>query len=288
MIVLGPETTSPPAKMPGAAGGQGPRVGHDAGPAAHLDARALGEDRRVGLLADRHEDRGGRQLHHRIRHGRPDGAAAVDLAGRSLLGAAEGHDRAVAPDDLGDRQARPDRDPLALGRLDLLLLGRHVGPAAAVGDRDRRGAAAEGGAGGVHRRAPAADHHHGAREPGMLAEVDLLEEEGRGDHAGQAVAGHAEPAALRGAGGEEDGLEAFALQVAEREVAAHRRVEPELDAEADDPLDLRLEDLARQAVLGDPDRHHAAGHGHRLEDGDRVAEAGQVVRGRHAGRARRR
>ena len=55
--------------------------------------------------------------------------------------------------------------------------------------------------------------------------------------------------------------------------------------ESEDPLDLLLEDLARQAVLRDADGHHAAGHGHRLEDGDRVAEAGEVLGGRHAGGA---
>ena len=85
-------------------------------------------------------------------------------------------------------------------------------------------------------------------------------------------------------GGEEDRLEALALEVRQGEVAAHRGVELQLDAQAEDPLDLLLEDLARQPVLGDADGHHAAGDRHRLEDGDRVAEAGEVVGGRHAGR----
>ena len=61
--------------------------------------------------------------------------------------------------------------------------------------------------------------------------------------------------------------------------------ETELDAEADDPIDLRAQHLPRQPVLGDPDRHHAAGHRHRLEHRDRIPKTGEVVRGRHAGRA---
>jgi len=45
---------------PGAAGCKGVRVGHDAGPAAHFDAGALGEDGWIGFFADRHEDGAGR------------------------------------------------------------------------------------------------------------------------------------------------------------------------------------------------------------------------------------
>ena len=100
-----------------------------------------------------------------------------------------------------------------------------------------------------------------------------------------AVAGNAEATALRRAGGEEDGLEALLLEVAQGEVAAHDGVEPKLDAEPDDPVDLGAQRLARQAVLGDADGHHAAGDRHRLEDRDAIAEAGEVVGGRHAGRS---
>src|SRR5450759_1002446 len=44
-----------------------------------------------------------------------------------------------------------------------------------------------------------------------------------------------------------------------------------------DPLDLLAEHRSRQAVLGDPDRHHPARHRHGLHDRHRVSEASEVV-----------
>ena len=120
---------------------------------------------------------------------------------------------------------------------------------------------------------------------GASPRLTLLEEQGRGDDPRGIVAGHPKPPALRGPGGEEDRAIALVLEVAEREVAAHRGVEPEVDAEPDDPGDLVLEHVAGQPIRRDPDGHHPAGDGHRLEHRDRVAEAGEVVRRRHAGRA---
>ena len=76
----------------------------------------------------------------------------------------------------------------------------------------------------------------------------------------------------------------FGLEIGQREVAAHGAVELELHAEADDAVDLRAQHGAREAVLRDADGHHAARHGHRLEDGHSVAETGEVVGGRHSGR----
>ena len=169
---------------PGAAGGERPRVGHDAGPAADLDPGALGEDRRIGLLADGDEDRRGRQLARRTgrapRRRPPRSASPV---GRMLV-AADRDDGAIAPDDLGRRQALGDHDALALGGLDLLLLRRHVRAAAAVDDRDRRRrrCAARSGP----RPSPCCRRPRRSRRPDrlrVLAEVDLLEEPGRRDDA---------------------------------------------------------------------------------------------------------
>jgi len=78
-----------------------------------------------------------------------------------------------------------------------LGLGRHLGPTAAVKDRDRRGARSERRPGRVHGRAAAADNDDRARQNGLLAEVDPLEEERGRDDARQAVAGHAELAAAK-------------------------------------------------------------------------------------------
>ena len=59
--------------------------------------------------------------------------------------------------------------------------------------------------------------------------------------------------------------------------------ELERDAERDESVDLRAEQRARQAVLGDAEAHHAAGLGRGFEHRDVVAEQRQVVRGGQAG-----
>ena len=283
MIVRGPGDDVAAGEDARPARGQGLRIGDDPGPAADLDAGALGEDRRIGLLADRDQDRARGQL-PRLARPRPRRAAVG--AGRLVRAqdvAAKGHDRRVPSDDLGRCQAVDDDDALTLGCLDLLVLGRHVATTSSIDDRDRRGAASSGRARRVHRRAATADDHHVARQARRLAEVDLLEEQRRRDDAAQLVARDAQAAALGRAGREEDRLEALALEVGQAEVAAHRRVQPQLDPDREDPRDLLLEHIARQPIFGDPDRHHAARHGHRLEHGHGVAEAGQVPGRGHAG-----
>jgi hypothetical protein len=135
---LGPGHDVATGEDAGPARGQRPWVGDDTGPAADLDARALREDRRIGLLADGHEDGGGRELAlgagDRLPRGpRPHGGAAR----RSRLGASDADDRAVAAHDLDRRETGPHDDPLALGRLDLLDLRRHIRAASPVDDRHR-------------------------------------------------------------------------------------------------------------------------------------------------------
>ena len=56
------------------------------------------------------------------------------------------------------------------------------------------------------------------------------------------------------------------------------RVELERDAEVEDALDLRLEHVARQAVLRNAEAHHPAGQRPRLVDGHAVTQARQVIR----------
>ena len=51
----------------------------------------------------------------------------------------------------------------------------------------------------------------------------------------------------------------------------------ELHAQVEDALHLAVEHVARQAVGGDAEAHHAAGHGPGLVDRDLVAQARQVV-----------
>ena len=211
-------------------------------------------------------------------------AGSVRAGSRSGLDAAHGDHRTVSTHDLDRRKAGLDDDPLALGCLDLLDLRRHLRSTTSIDDRDRGGAAPPGRPRRVHRGAPATDDDGRTAQSRLLAEVDLLEEE-RGRHdPGCVVAGDSEPSTLRGAGGEEDRSIALGLEIAEGEVATHRRVQPEIDAEADDPGDLGLQDVTWQAIGRDADGHHPARDRHGFEDRDRIAEPREVVRGRHAGR----
>jgi hypothetical protein len=61
-------------------------------------------------------------------------------------------------------------------------------------------------------------------------------------------------------------------------------VELELDAEVEDALDLRVEDLAREPVARDAEAHHAAGARAGIADRHRVAAAREMVGRRQAGR----
>ena len=86
-----------------------------------------------------------------------------------------------------------------------------------------------------------------------------------------------------------DRVEALVLEVVEREVPAQLRVADHLAAEPGDRLVLGLEHLdLGQAVLRDAVAEHAARRRVALEDGHVVAGDEQVVRGRHARRARSR
>ena len=187
---LGPGHDVATGEDAGPPGGQRPGIGHDAGPAADLDPGAL----RAGSTgrAPRRRRPGwswpgapgrSRERAPRWRGRRRSARAACREIGRRRLGAADADHGAVAAQHLDRGETRPDDDPLALGGLDLLDLGRHLGPAAAVDDGDRRGTAAPGRPRGVHRRAAAADDHGRTAQPRLLAEVDPLEEERGRDHA---------------------------------------------------------------------------------------------------------
>ena len=58
------------------------------------------------------------------------------------------------------------------------------------------------------------------------------------------------------------------------------RIETQLDAHVEDPLDLCVQHVPRQPVLRNPVAHHPARRGARLVHGDLVPEAPQVVGGR--------
>ena len=59
----------------------------------------------------------------------------------------------------------------------------------------------------------------------------------------------------------------------------------ERHAEVEDALHLCVEHVARQAVAGDAEAHHAPGHRAGLADRDGVPATGEVVGGGEPGRA---
>ena len=205
MMVFGPETTSPPAKIParpvarvrGSATMPAQPLTSIPAPSGRIDGSGSSPTATRIVVAWSSSSEPGIGSHAPT-------AIAGRRRGRSRPDAADADYRTVAAHDLHRREPGPDDDPLALGCLDLLDLGRHLVAAPSIDDRNRRRAAPPGGARRVHRRAPSADDHGRAGEAWLLAEVDPLEEEGRRDDARGIVTGDAEAATLRGARRQED------------------------------------------------------------------------------------
>jgi hypothetical protein len=83
-----------------------------------------------------------------------------------------------------------------------------------------------------------------------------------------------------GADGEEGGVEAALVHRLDH--VLHLAIQLQLHSEVEDALDLGLEHVARQPVLGDAEAHHPPRHRPRLVDGHGVPESGQVVGGGEA------
>ncbi len=205
MIVLAPDTTSPPAKTPlrpvawpaSATMPEKPLVSMPA-PSGRIEGSGSSPTATRTVVASILSIAAGDRL--------VDGTAAVEQAGRALADELDGRDAAGRSDDLRDGRLELDVHAFVLGRLDLLDLSRHLGPAAAVQDGDRGRARTERRPCRVHGGAAAADDHDRPTQDRLLAEVDLLEEEGRRHDARQPVARHAELSAARRARRQEDGV----------------------------------------------------------------------------------
>ena len=183
-----------------------------------------------------------------------------------------------------------DLQALLAGLLDLAGVGRHLDLGAPVDQRHVRLLAglllqADGAARGVERHVAAADHDDLVADRGRAAEVELAQELDGADHAVEVVAGQRRLGALLQAGGQVDGLVALLEEAVDGEVRAGAPAQLQVDAERQDLVDLALDDLVRQAVVRDAGAQHAAGDRLRLEDGDLVAEVGQVAGAGEAGGA---
>ena len=150
----------------------------------------------------------------------------------------------------------------ALGRLALVLLGRHLGVGAAVHQVDVAGAQLEGGLRAVHGHAAAADHGHGLAPdlPGQLLEA-FLAQQGQEIHGGVYPLGLApgrQPLRAPQAGGQEHGPEAGIQQLLRGPGALHAGVALELHAQVLQVLQLVFQEGLVEAVGGHPVADDAA------------------------------
>ena len=191
--------------------------------------------------------------------------------------ALEARDPPVLPPedaDGGDEEVHPN--PLVLRLHDLRAVGRHLRPGAPVEETDLVRAEAQGGPGAVDRRVPASHDEDAAVQLDLPPEPEASEEVDPGEDAGGVLVRHAHPRAFPGAEAEEDRVEPSLAEARDREVAAEADVRREPHSEVEDPADLEVQDVPRQAVLGDAVPEHSSGLRLRLEQLDRVAAAGEV------------
>ena len=247
------------------------------------DAHRL-EGRGVDVLANGHEHAVALDdvlgLICRAGCGAPAARAADDLR----LHAHAVHAAVLAHLDAHGRRELKDLATLGLGAGNLGILGRHVRGAAAVDDRDLLRPQAHTRARHVHGHVAAADDHHAlAREIRGLLVADGTEHPDGALHAGRALVLQAELLVVVGADGEVDRvvLPAQALESG----PVHAAFELDVDAAVQDPVDLLLEPLARQAIAGDAVAQHAAEVLARLEHLDLVPHEGKVVGAADAGGA---
>ena len=237
-------------------------AGEDAGVAGHhalvdldpavLDARVgeLGEQREVGALAEREDHAVGVEL--LVLAGRLGEAVLVQA--HALDPQARG---AVPRRGRGDRGEPAERDALLLGLAQLVGVGGHPLARAAVDDHGLRPRQPPRAAGGVQGGVAAAVHDDAPPELRALALLEAVQQRDRVDHVRGGAAGDLDVArdvrADREEGGVVGALAQLVAEVGDALAAA------QLDAEREDPLDLRVEHLARQAVGGDAVAHHPPG-----------------------------
>ena len=173
---------------------------------------------------------------------------------------------------------------LGLGTGDLGVLGRHIADAAAVDDAHLFGTAAHGRASHVHGHVAAADDAHAlAAQVGQLVVANGTQHLDGRLHAESLFALKAELLVAMGTDGQIDGIELVAQ--ADKLLAVDGVIELNVDAGAQDPIDLGLQALARQTIAGDAVAQHAAQVVALLKNGHFVAHHGQVVGAGKTGRA---
>jgi hypothetical protein len=256
---------------------EGRGIGLEGVPPGHERAAAVREEPEIAGLADRRNHRIDRDRELRaFDRNRPAAARGIGFAELHSDALEGGRPPALAHHpDRGHQELEPDA--LFERLFDLLRRSGHLGARAAVEADDVLRAGAKRGAHGVHRHVAAAHHGYPLSQEDLLPEVHPPQVIHPVHDTRELLSRNVELRTPARAHGDEDGVVAFP-ELCKREVLADLHAAAEVDAEIADHLDLRLEHVPGEAVLGDAQRHPAARDGRGFEDGDPVALGGQVVR----------
>ncbi len=174
---------------------------------------------------------------------------------------------------LGDGPQPVDADALLLRVGRFLFVRRHLLASAAIDDDRVVGAKAPGDARGVHGRVATAIHRHASGDRAALALLDIAQERDGVEHPARVPVGDVDALGQVRADGDERGVEArhLLLEIGDGVVLL------EGDPVAPQPVDLGVDDVARQAVCRDAVAHHPAGQLAVVPHRDSVPQPGQVV-----------
>ena len=173
-----------------------------------------------------------------------------------------------------------DLAALGHGLLDLLGQGGHVLHPAAIDTGNALRPQAQSGAGGIHRHVAAA--HHAdlfAGEVGGLALADAPQQLHGADHVFGCLALQAQLFVVVGADGDIHRIKA-ALDIRHGQIFSDGHAGVDGDAGGQDIVDVPVQYLLGQAIVGDAIAQHAAQLGPLLVHRDLVPHQGQVIGGR--------
>ena len=264
----------------------GDGVGFHRPPAREGETGHLLQGRQVRPLPDGRDDLVAFDLEFAARDGHRPPAAGGIRFGQLHADAAQAGHLAVPGEDFLRRSEIGDLGALGFRRPDLLLPGRHLRAGAAVDDVHLLRPEPDGRARHVDGDVAAADDGDPPADPGHAREVDLAQEIDPLAHPVGTFARDAELDSLVGAQRQIDRLEALGEEAVDGDIPAQRGVGFDLDPEVGDDLDLAVEHVPRQAVVGNTDAQHPAGRRQGLEDGRANPLARQVVGAGQARRAR--
>ena len=153
----------------------------------------------------------------------------------------------------------PDLGPFLQGLLDLVGVGRHLGPGAAVEDGHRLGPEAQGGPGRLHGRVAPADDRHPAQPLQGLAPPAAAQEIHAAQDPGEVLSGQPQGPVRSGPQTEEHGREALLFELLQLGRGVDPAIQPQLHPQGQDGPNLRLQDREGQPVWRDALAQQAAG-----------------------------